>query len=108
MLKEKELDQECTGEKGGAEKKEQRICGEHKKPGLGDLLHQAVWLPIHTSLSPGKCLAQPVQPESHMVMCLRTMSLGSVRECVEVGGEGSGGKENAELELTGYGTQESK
>lgn len=53
MLKDKELDQECTGEKGGAEKREQRIWGEHKKPGLRDLLHQAVWLPIHTPPSPG-------------------------------------------------------
>lgn len=39
MLNDKELDQECTGEKGEAEKREQRIWGEHKKPGLGDLFH---------------------------------------------------------------------
>lgn len=39
MLKDKELDQEGTGEKGETEKREQRIWGEHRKPGLGDLLH---------------------------------------------------------------------
>lgn len=48
-------------------------------------------------LSPGKCLAQPVHPESQMVMCLRMMSLKSIEECIEVGGEESGGKKMQNL-----------
>lgn len=49
-------------------------------------------------------LALQTQPESHTGMCLRTMSLGSTGEGIGVDVEGSGGENNAEPELTGYGS----
>ena len=42
-------------------------------------------------------LALQVQPESHTVMCLRTMSLRGVGEWIEMGGEESEGKKMQNL-----------